>query len=418
MSYPASQKFKLILVLGLLTAIGPFSIDMYLPGFPAIAADFNTDVAKIQLSLSSFFIGISVGQMLYGPLLDRFGRKKPLFIGLTIYMLASLGCALAGTADTLIVLRLLQALGSCSGLVASRAMVRDLFPVEDNAKVFSMLMLVIGVSPIIAPTLGGYLIAHVGWQAIFYVLAVMGAVITTAVIIFLPESRPPDPNFSLKPRAIVSGFVSVWRVPQFYTYTLTGSLASAALYAYLAGSPFVFIERFQVSEQSYGLIFAIIAGGLITASQINSVLLRKYTSQKVIIVALVWQVVSGIFLATGTALGWLNLYGTVFFCFTFLCCQGFIFPNTSALALAPFSKNAGSASALMGSIQMGIGAFASAMVSVFFNGTAIPMTGIMAMCTISSFAMLYIGNKIIGARKTATKATTQEAADVAMSPQG
>src|SRR5215467_2526226 len=193
MSLQAKDNYFLIFILGLLTAIGPFSIDMYLPGFPAIARDLNTTVAHVSLSLSSFFIGISIGQFLYGPLLDRFGRKKPLYFGLTAYLLASIGCTFAYSADALIILRLLQALGSCSGMVASRAMVRDLFAVKDNAKIFSLLMLVVGVSPIIAPTLGGYMTATIGWRYIFVVLAFFGLAILAAVHFSLPESREPNP---------------------------------------------------------------------------------------------------------------------------------------------------------------------------------------------------------------------------------
>ncbi len=167
------HKFLWILILGLLSAIGPFSIDMYLPGFPAIAKSLNTTVSHVSLSLSSFFIGICFGQFLYGPLLDRFGRKKPLYFGLSLYIIAAIGCALASSVNALIWLRLLQALGGCVGMVASRAMVRDLFPVEENAKVFSLLMLVVGVSPLIAPTLGGYITAEFGWDYVFGVLTVM-----------------------------------------------------------------------------------------------------------------------------------------------------------------------------------------------------------------------------------------------------
>nr|AIA11746.1 drug resistance transporter, Bcr/CflA subfamily [uncultured bacterium] len=180
--------FLFILILGTLSAIGPFSIDMYLPGFPAIAADLNTSVARVTLSLSSFFIGISAGQLLYGPLLDRFGRKKPLYFGLSLYVLASIGCALATTVDTLIVLRFFQALGGCAGMVASRAMVRDLFPVEENARVLALLMLVIGVSPLIAPTTGGYVSAAFGWHYIFIILTVIGAAILAGVHFVLPET--------------------------------------------------------------------------------------------------------------------------------------------------------------------------------------------------------------------------------------
>jgi MFS transporter, DHA1 family, multidrug resistance protein len=389
------KKFYLILILGLLSAIGPFSIDMYLPGFPAIASHLHTTVAHISLSLSSFFIGISAGQFLYGPLLDRYGRKQPLYIGLIIYLLASVGCAIAPTADVLIGLRLVQALGGCVGMVASRAMVRDLFHVNENAKIFSMLMLVVGISPIIAPTLGGYVTAAFGWQYVFVVLTILAAIIITAVYFFLPESREPDTSISLKPKPIATGFYKVFREPQFYTYAFTGSIAAAGLYAYIAGSPYVFMELHKVTEKQYGWIFALIAMGLIGSSQLNSVLLRTYKSEEIIRVALICQAVTGLLLFGGVLLGWLELFSTIFFIFIFLCCQGFIFPNSSALSLAPFSKNAGSASALMGGIQMSIGAFTSACVSFLNNHTALPMTGVMAACSLSSLAVLTIGTRII-----------------------
>lgn len=397
------KNFKLILVLGLLSAIGPFSIDMYLPGFPAIAADLHTSVARISLSLSSFFIGISAGQMLYGPLLDRFGRKKPLYIGITVYLIASIGCAMATSVDALIWLRLLQALGSCAGMVASRAMVRDLFPVSENAKIFSLLMLVVGVSPIIAPTLGGYLSSQYSWHYVFVVLALVAAIILASIHFYLPESKQPDPNFSLKPKPIISSFIQVAREPQFYTYALTGSIASAGLYAYISGSPSVFMEIYKVSEQQYGWIFALVAIGLIGSSQLNTLLLRKYKSEQIVVVALLCQSIAGIILFTGSMLGFLGLFSTIFLCFIFLCCQGFSFPNTSALSLAPFSKIAGSASALLGSIQMGIGAFSSALVSYLNNGTALPMTGVMACCALSSFTILSVGGRIIKNKASAEK---------------
>lgn len=400
------KKFKLILILGLLSAIGPFSIDMYLPGFPAIAADLHTTVAKISLSLSSFFIGISAGQLLYGPLLDRFGRKKPLYIGISIYLIASIGCAMATSADALIGLRLLQALGSCSGMVASRAMVRDFFPVSENAKVFSLLMLVGGVSPIIAPTLGGYLSSEFGWHYVFIVLTLMAAIILAAIHFYLPESRKPDTAFSLHPKSIINNFIFVAKEPQFYTYAFTGSIASAGLYAYISGSPSVFMEIYKVSEKQYGLIFAIIAAGLITSSQLNTLLLRKYKSEQVVVIALLCQSLTGIILFTGSIFGFSGLFTTIFLCLIFLSCQGFTFPNTSALSLAPFSKTAGSASALLGSIQMGIGAFTSVLVSYLNDGTAVPMTIVMACCALVSFSILMIGGRII--RRKATVEEVQE----------
>jgi len=390
-----TNKFLLVFILGLLSAIGPFSIDMYLPGFPDIAKDLDTTVATVSLSLSSFFIGISVGQLIYGPLLDRFGRKTPLYVGLILYVLTSTGCALAASSHQLIILRFLQALGSCAGMVASRAMVRDLFPVNETAKVFSQLMLVIGVSPIIAPTAGGYLTSTLGWHSVFVALTILVALILALVYFYLPESKKPDKNFPLKPAPILKNYVSVVKEPQFITYAFTGALASAGLYAYISGSPFVFMQLFHASERLYGWIFAIIAGGLIACSQLNSLLLRTKKSEQIIKVALLLQSITGIFLFVASAFGWLNMFGTIATIFIFLCCQGFIFPNSSALSLAPFTKNAGSASALLGTIQMSIGALSSAMVSFLNNNTSLPMTGVMACCAAGAFSILMIGHTII-----------------------
>jgi DHA1 family bicyclomycin/chloramphenicol resistance-like MFS transporter len=386
--------FYLILILGLLTAIGPFSIDMYLPAFPDIAKGLNTTIAKVMLSLSSFFIGISAGQLLYGPLLERFGRKKPLYFGLTVYLLASIGCAMATSVNALIVFRLLQALGGCAGMVTARAMVRDLFEVKENAKVFSMLMLVVAVSPIIAPTLGGYITAVLGWRYVFAMLIIVALIILVGIYILLPESKKPDPNYSLMPRSIISSFLGIIRHPQFYTYSLTGAISSAGLYAYISGSPHVFMEIFKVSEQQYGWIFALIAMGLIGAAQINTVLLKNYKSEQIIKMALSCQSVIGIILAVVTYSGWGDLFVTIFLIFIFLCCQGFIFPNSSALSLAPFGHNAGNASALLGAIQMFIGAGVSAMVS-FLQYYTSPMTGVMACCAISALTVFSMGRKII-----------------------
>lgn len=388
------KQFYLILILGMLTAIGPFSIDMYLPAFPDIAKGLDTTIARVMLSLSSFFIGISAGQLIYGPLLERFGRKKPLYFGLIIYIVASLGCALSPSVDALILLRLLQALGGCAGMVAARAMVRDFFEVKENARIFSLLMLVVAVSPIIAPTLGGYITALFGWQSVFIILMAMALVILIGVHFYLPESKKPDSSFSLKPRPIVTNYLSIIKHPQFYTYALTGAIAAAGLYAYISGSPHVFMEIYKVTEQQYGWIFALIAMGLIGAAQINTVLLKNYSSDQIIKVALSCQCIIGVILAGITYAGLGDLFITIFLIFSFLCCQGFIFPNSSALSLAAFGHNAGSASAMMGAIQMSIGAVASAMVSILQNYFS-PMTGVMAFCTISALLVFTFGRKII-----------------------
>jgi DHA1 family bicyclomycin/chloramphenicol resistance-like MFS transporter len=372
---------------------------MYLPAFPAIAKDLHTSIAHVQLSLTSYFIGISVGQLIYGPLLDRFGRKNPLYIGLLVYVLASLGCAVTKSANTLIVMRLLQALGSCAGMVAARALVRDLFPVGEIAKVFSLLLLVIAVSPMVAPTVGGYVSAAFGWHAVFIILTSISVIILAGCLFWLPLGREPDTELSLKPKHIVTNFYSVFKQPQFYTYAITGGVATAAQYAYLSGSPDVFIDIYHVSQKQYGWIFAFIAAGLIGSSQINSILLRSFKSEQIIKVALLIQSIIGVALFITTLNHSVSEAGMILLIFLFLCCQGFISPNASALSLAPFAKQAGSASALMGFLQMALGAFASAIVSILNNGTALPMTEIMAFCAISGCVLLFVGSKIINHQK-------------------
>lgn len=389
------KHYTLILILGSLTALGPFSIDMYLPGFPAIAADLNTDTARVSLSLSSFFIGISAGQLLYGPLLDKFGRKKPLFMGLVVYILASAGCAFATSIDTLIGLRFIQALGSCAATVAAVAMVRDLFPVKENAKVFALLMLVLAVSPMIAPTLGGYVTVVFGWPAIFLILVGLGTFNLLASWLWLPESYKPNTTLSLKPKQVIYNFWTVFKNPQFYSYALTGALAFSGLFAYISGSPLLFMEVFQVSEETYGWIFALLAMGFIGASQMNTLMLKRYTSQQLIHTALIAQVIVALFFLTGSIYGWFGLVETTGLLFLFLCCLGFVSPNASALSLLPFTKNAGTASALMGAIQMGIASLASFGVSIFITHSAVPTVSIMALSSILALTIFQIGRRKI-----------------------
>ncbi|MXV14756.1 multidrug effflux MFS transporter [Hufsiella ginkgonis] len=387
--------YFLVFILGTLTALSPFSIDMYLPGFPVIAEDLHTTVASVSLSLSSYFVGIAAGQLLYGPLLDRFGRKKPLYAGLLIYIAASAACMTAHSIGALIAWRLVQAVGGCAASVTAVAMVRDLFPVKDNAKVFSLLMLVVGTSPMIAPTAGGYLITAYGWHSVFILLLVICALILAAAALWLPESYAPDPAFSLKPGPILSGFLSVLKEPAFYTYAFSGAIAFAGLFVYVSGSPMVFMDIFSVSPKTYGIIFAVLSIGFIGSGQVNTLLLRKYTSEQLIFGALAVQLVVAIVFLAGTMAGWYGLEATLVLLFFYLFCVGFTFPNASALAMSPFTKNAGSASALLGCLQMAFGAFASAMVGLFDVRSAVPMVAIMLGTSLAAFVILATGRKKI-----------------------
>lgn len=387
--------FKLILILGSLTALGPFSIDMYLPGFAGIAKDLNTTVANVAMTLSSYFIGISAGQLLYGPLLDRYGRKKPLFIGLLVYIAASLGCVFVKDIDTFIGLRFIQAIGSCAATVASVSMVRDLFPVRDIPKVFSLLMLVVGISPMLAPTVGGYVTDAYGWHMVFFILMCIGIVILLAAQFGLPNSYTPDTSISLKPKPILLNFASVLKEPQFYTYAFTGSIAFSGLFTYVAASPILFMDIFKVDAKTYGWIFAFMSFSFILASQLNSVLLKWFSSEKMIFGALVTQTVVVITFLISAIYGLLGMYETIGMLFLFLACLGISNPNTAGLTLAPFTRNAGSASALMGAIQLGLGAFASFAVGVFVKESMVPMVIIMTVSTITALIVLIIGKRTI-----------------------
>ncbi|OXA70329.1 Bcr/CflA family drug resistance efflux transporter [Flavobacterium aquidurense] len=386
---------KLILILGSLTALGPFSIDMYLPGFSGIAKDLHTTVAKVSMSLSSYFIGISAGQLLYGPLLDRFGRKKPLFIGLLVYILASLGCVYVTDIDSFILLRFVQAIGSCAATVASVAMVRDLFPVKDIPKVFSLLMLVLGLSPMLAPTIGGYVTEDYGWHTVFFILMCMGIAILIAAMVGLPNSYKPDTSISLKPKPIVANFLKVLKEPQFFTYAFTGSIAFSGLFTYVAASPIIFMDIYHVDAKTYGWIFAFMSVSFIGSSQLNSVLLKKFSSEQMIFGALITQSVVAVVFLILSVNNLLGLYETIAMLFLFLGCLGISNPNTAGLTMAPFAKNAGSASALMGAIQLGLGALASFAVGIFVKDSVAPMVLIMTTTTIIAFIVLNIGKRFI-----------------------
>lgn len=390
-----SRYIQLIVILGSLTALGPFSIDMYLPGFSGIASDLNTTVAQVSMTLSSYFIGISAGQLLYGPLLDRFGRKKPLFIGLLVYIFASLGCVYVTDIDAFIGLRFIQAIGSCAAAVASVSMVRDLFPVKEIPKVFSLLMLVVGLSPMLAPTVGGYVTEYYGWHTVFFILMCMGIVILIAAQMGLPSSYEPDQSISLKPKPIISNFISIVKEPQFYTYAFAGAIAFSGLFTYVAASPILFMDIFKIDAKTYGWIFAFMSLSFIGSSQLNSLLLRRFSSEQMIYGALICQsVISILFLALSLN-NLLDLYETIAMLFLFLGCLGISNPNTAGLTLAPFAKNAGSASALMGAIQLGLGALASFAVGVFVKDSMIPMVLIMTTTTLVAFLILQIGRKNI-----------------------
>jgi DHA1 family bicyclomycin/chloramphenicol resistance-like MFS transporter len=387
------SKLFIISLLGALSVISPFAIDMYLPAFPALATEFGVPSTSISLTLSSYFVGLALGQVVYGPLLDRFGRKKPLVAGLGLFILASLGCAAAPDIHTLIALRFVQALGGCVAQVASIAMVRDFFPANDAARVLSRLFLFIAVSPLLAPTVGSLVIEVGGWKAAFYALAGVVAAILGLVYFLLPEGHIPDPDISLRPGPILREYLAIMRHPRFATYALAGAFSFAGLFTYVAGSPVLFMDGFGVSGRVYSLIFAILAVGFIGGSQVNVILLRRSTSEVLFVRFLVAQIVAGIVFLAGSLAGGYGLGGTLLLLFVFLSCVGITNPNASGLAIGPFTKNAGSASALLGFFQLGIGAVISTGISGTTTHDSRPIIAILAGTAVAGLAILLVGRK-------------------------
>jgi DHA1 family bicyclomycin/chloramphenicol resistance-like MFS transporter len=392
------ETIPFIILLGSLTAFDPLSRDMYLPAFPQIGKSFSVGASSIELSLSAFFIGLALGQLIYGPLADIYGRKKPLILGMLIYFLASIGCSFSTNIEMFITFRVLQALGGCSGMVITRAIVSDLFDKTRAAHIYSMLMLVMGVAPILAPLLGGYLTKFFGWRSIFDVLGLLSLISIACTLIFLPETHKPalakTPRksfFSLfKPTLI--GYYDLCKDRVFMSYSLSGGLMRAAMFAYIAGSPFVFITLFGVPAENYGWIFGINAVGIIGSSQINRLLMRKYSLESIYKNVMLISLLMA-FILVINAIFFHSLFALLIPLFLLMTTMGFIFPNSAALGLAHQGHRAGMASALLGTLQWSIAFFSSFFVSYFHNNTPTPMTGVIFVSTLMAVLCLALIKK-------------------------
>jgi DHA1 family bicyclomycin/chloramphenicol resistance-like MFS transporter len=368
--------------------VSPFAIDLYLPAFSQIAHDLKTNTTQLSLTVASYMIGLAIGQLFCGPLLDRVGRKKPLFSGLVIYILCCIGCALSSTISALIIFRFIQALGGCVALVAAIAMVRDFFPAQESARVLSWLMLILGASPLLAPTAGGYITTLLGWQWVFITLALLVTVILVITFIFLPQAYQPDPSVSLKIKPMVTTFISILKNRDFTTYSLSGAFSFAIIIFHVASSPVVFMELFHVSPKSYGIIFAVLAVGFVGSNQVNVLLLRKFSSSQIFSMALWGQAICTVVFAIGAWQGWFGLTGAIIMYFLCLSCIGLTYPNASALALNSLSTNIGSASALIGFLQIGIAGIGSCGLPLLKLHTYTPVIILMAITSIIALSVL------------------------------
>ncbi|MDQ3203422.1 MAG: multidrug effflux MFS transporter [Pseudomonadota bacterium] len=391
------MNFRSILILGALSAFGPLAIDFYLPAFPTMALAFGTDEAHVQLTLAAYFLGLSIGQLLYGPVADRFGRRIPLLAGVGLFTAASLACAYAPNLEWLIAARFIQALGGCAGMVISRAIVSDKCDAVGSAKVFSQLMLVMGLAPILAPMLGGLLVNTTGWQSIFLALTGFSALAALAVALGLPESMPAD-----APRQPLSGALRQYgrllSDPIFLGHALTGGIAIAGMFAYITGSPFVFIKLYGVPAEHFGWLFGTNAAGFILVAQINARMLAK-RGPAFLLVRAVWvYLVAALTLFVVSSLHTEQLWPLLVPLFVCMASLGCILPNASACAMNGQGARAGSASALLGCLQFSVAAGAAWLVGFLYDGTAVPMAMVISLCAILVVSAAMLTRRLQNAR--------------------
>ena len=399
MTQTQRSPLALIIILGLLNALTPFTIDLYLPAFSDIANDLGSTVPKVSLSVATYFVGFALGQIIWGPLLDRFGRKAPIYFGLGIYLVSTIGCMTATSVEALWFFRFFSAIGGSATSVGSITMVRDYFDPKEGAKVFSMLMLVLSVSPIFAPSIGSLIAAELGWRAIFASLAGLALFNLTLVIFGLPKVYEPDHSVILRPVAIAKNFVEVFNIDKFRIYALSGALSFSGLFVYLTGSPAIFIDGFGVTKQQFGYIFGFLAIGLIGGGQVNNALMKKYSGERILAWILGLQVtISTAFLAT-VLMVTLPLVPTLGFFFCLLTVVGISFPNAAALALQPITKNVGSASALMGFMQMAVGATLAALVGILEIRGMLPTVIVLCLSAVLGAGVLVVGIKKLDERR-------------------
>lgn len=394
------MNFRTILILGALSAFGPLAIDFYLPAFPAMALAFGTDEKHVQLTLAAYFLGLSIGQLAYGPVADRFGRRIPLLIGVGLFTAASLACAYAPNLEWLIGARFIQALGGCAGMVISRAIVSDKCDAVGSAKVFSQLMLVMGLAPILAPMLGGLLVNTTGWQSIFLALTGFSALAGLAVALGLPESMPAH-----VPRQPLSGalrqYARLVKEPIYLGHALTGGIAIAGMFSYIAGSPFVFIKLYDVPAEHFGWFFGANAAGFILVAQVNARLLAK-RGPAFLLARAVWVYLgAGLALLGVSALHTAQLWPLLIPLFVCISSLGCILPNASACAMNGQGARAGSASAMLGCLQFSLAAGAAALVGGVHDGSAMPMAMVISLCAVLVVSVAMLTRRLQNARALA-----------------
>ena len=389
-----------LILIGAMTAVGPVSIDMYLPGFPLIEREFAQ--AGVERTMASYMVGIAIGQLFYGPISDRFGRKPPLYAGLILYALGSLGCCLSTSMTMLTIMRVVQALGGCGGMVIGRAIVRDRCEPHEAAHAFSTLMLIVSLGPILAPTVGGWFVTTFGWRSVFVFQCVFALALLAAMHHILGESRDPAYVVPLDLRRVVSGYGRLLIDRAFVGYTLVGAFGMAALFCYVAGSPTVLTHAYGLSPQQFGWMIGFNGIAFMSASRFNMIALRTREPGELLARAVWFPLIAGVLLILLTLFLHPPLWSVITLQFFFFISVARSNPNVSALALAPHGRAAGTASALMGSLQSAVAMLAAVAVAIFNDGTLRTLALIMTVSAMSS-ALCYVWVRTRGAVAPATE---------------
>lgn len=368
-----------LMLMGALVAVAPLSIDMYLPAFPAMADALGTSRGAVERTLPAFMLGLAASQLVYGPISDRYGRRLPLGIGLAIYALGSFACAMATSIEMLSAMRLLQALGGGAGLVIARAVIRDRLDIRDSARAMSTVMLVMGVAPILAPIAGGLILARAGWQAIFVVQGVLGMACLFWALATLPETRPAHAIRSLHPARVIKGYGELLVDRSFILAALCGGFCVSGMFAYIAGSPYVLIRLYGLTETQFSILFAINAAGFIVATQFNGWWLKRRAPEEITRRTVAIPLLAASALLATCLLTPAPLALVAACIFLFVTGLGFINPNTSALAMGGQGQRAGAASALLGSLSYAVGTLAGIAVSLTTPASALPLAVVMTV---------------------------------------
>jgi DHA1 family bicyclomycin/chloramphenicol resistance-like MFS transporter len=385
-SFSPARRFELIALFGLLTVFTPIAIDMYLPALPTIAGEFAASIGAIEHSLAAYFLGITVGQAIVGPLSDRFGRKRPLFAGLALYILGSVACAISQDPLALDAARFAQALGGCGGTVLARACVRDLFPPGEAARIFAQMLLVLSVSPLFAPLLGGWLLLVTGWRSLFWIQAGVALVTLGLTVWRLPESHGGSTR-TLHPFAVARDYLLIARDRGFIAYVLSLTLSGGGLYVFLTGFPHVVIDIFRIPAQFFGFLFMLNGIGLIVASQGAVRLLHHRPAKTLLRLALAAQSGCAVMAVLFAVTGWGGIYGLEPWLFTYCALTGAVNPTAAGLALAGFGHAAGMASALMGLFMYCGGTLASLLMGAFAPTSPVPMAALMCLFGVAGLAV-------------------------------